>query len=99
MSYQIQWLLRGQPVKEQNVHIEYSAKIDGKPDKAVPYLIRSLLDEIEVLEYEVTTLQANALKRMDDLQEKVENYEKLASRMAKEIRRLKGKTDDSTRTS
>lgn len=89
----------GQPIKEEDVQIEYVAEVDGRSNKGVPYLVRSLLEEIEVLEYEVATLQANALKRMDDLQEKVEKYEKLASRMAKEIRRLKEQTDVNTRTS
>lgn len=89
----------GQPVREEDVQIEYTAEVDNRSNKGVPYLIRSLLEEIEVLEYEVATLQANALKRMDDLQEKVERYERLASRMAKEIRRLKEQADDNTRTS
>lgn len=92
--YDLQWFLMGHPVDEKDIQIEYKAEIDNRGTKSVPYLIRSQLEEIEVLEYEIATLQANALKRMDMLQEKIERHERTMSAMAREIRRLKKKAGE-----
>lgn len=86
--YDIQWFLMGHPIDEKDVEIEYKVEVDKRGTKNVPYLIRSQLEEIEVLEYEISTLQANALKRMEQLQDKIKKYEDVMTSMAREIREL-----------